>query len=59
MVRFLYTSDWQLGMTRHFFSVGFQERYNQARFDVIRTLCRIAKDENCQFFAVCGDTFAV
>ena len=57
MVRFLHTSDWQLGMTRHFFSEGAQERYNQARLDVIRTLGRIAKEENCQFVAVCGDAF--
>ena len=57
MVRFLHTSDWQLGMTRHFFSEGAQERYNQARFDVIRTLGRIAEAEKCQFVAVCGDAF--
>jgi DNA repair exonuclease SbcCD nuclease subunit len=57
MIRFLHTSDWQLGMTRHFFSEGAQERYNQARFDVIRTLGRIAEEEKCQFIAVCGDAF--
>ena len=57
MIRFLHTSDWQLGMTRHFFSEGAQERYNQARFDVIRTLGRIAEEEKCQFMAVCGDAF--
>ncbi len=57
MVRFLHTSDWQLGMTRHFFSEGAQERYNQARFDAIRTLGRLAMEENCQFMAVCGDVF--
>lgn len=57
MVRFLHTSDWQLGMTRHFFSEGAQEHYNQARFDVIRTLGRIAEAEKCQFIAVCGDAF--
>lgn len=57
MVRFLHTSDWQLGMTRHYFSEGAQERYNQARFDVIRNLGRIAAAEKCQFMAVCGDAF--
>lgn len=57
MVRFLHTSDWQLGMTRHFFSEGAQERYNQARFDVIRTLGRIVRAEKCQFMVVCGDVF--
>jgi len=57
MVKFLHTSDWQLGMTRHFLSEGAQERYNQARFDAIRTMGRVAKDHNCQFILVCGDAF--
>jgi DNA repair exonuclease SbcCD nuclease subunit len=57
MVRFLHTSDWQLGMTRHFLSEGTQERYSQARFDSIRTMGRIAKEEKCQFMLVCGDAF--
>ena len=56
-LRFLHTSDWQLGMTRHFFSDGAQERYGQARFDAIRTMGRVAKDEKCQFMLVCGDAF--
>lgn len=55
--RFLHTSDWQLGMTRHFLSEGAQERFSQARFDAIRTMGRIAKEENCQFMLVCGDAF--
>ena len=57
MVRFLHTSDWQLGMTRYFFSEGDQERYNQAHFDAIRALGRIAREEDCQFMVVCGDVF--
>ncbi|MFH0882358.1 MAG: metallophosphoesterase [bacterium] len=57
MIRFLHTSDWQLGMTRHFLSEGAQERYSQARFDAIRTIGRVAKDEKCQFVLVCGDAF--
>src|SRR5208283_1848930 len=57
MVRFLHTSDWQLGMTRHFLTEGAQERYNQSRFDAIRTMGRIAKDEKCRFMLVCGDAF--
>ncbi len=56
-VRFLHTSDWQLGMSRHFFSDGAQERYTQARFDAIRAMGRAAKDEKCQFMLVCGDAF--
>jgi len=55
--RFLHTSDWQLGMTRHFLSEGAQERFNQARFDAIRALGRIAAEEHCHFVLVCGDAF--
>jgi DNA repair exonuclease SbcCD nuclease subunit len=55
--RFLHTSDWQLGMTRHFLSEGAQERFSQARFDAIRALGRIATEEHCQFVLVCGDAF--
>ncbi len=57
MVRFLHTADWQLGMTRHFFTEGVQERYTQALFDAIRRLGQIAKQENCEFVLVCGDAF--
>lgn len=57
MVKFLHTADWQLGMTRYFFSEGAQEKYNQARFDGIRAMGRIAKEEGCSFMLVCGDAF--
>jgi len=57
MTRFLHTGDWQLGMTRHFFSEGVQERFAQSRFDAIRKLGRIAEEEDCQFMVVCGDVF--
>lgn len=57
MIRFLHTGDWQLGMTRHFFSDGVQERFAQSRFDVIRELGRIAEEEDCRFMVVCGDIF--
>ena len=57
MTRFLHTGDWQLGMTRHFFSEGVQERFAQSRFDAIRKLGCIAEEEDCQFMVVCGDVF--
>jgi len=56
MMRFLHTSDWQLGMTRRFLSEEAQARYTQARFDAIRTMGRIAKEKQCQFMLVCGDS---
>ncbi|HOB52800.1 MAG TPA: hypothetical protein PK176_11235 [Acidobacteriota bacterium] len=53
MVRFLHTSDWQLGMRRHFLDEGAQERYAQARFDAVRALGRIAAAEECRVMLVC------
>lgn len=57
MVRFLHTSDWQLGMTRYYFTEGAQERYNQSRFDAIRTMGCIAREKECDFMLVSGDVF--
>jgi DNA repair exonuclease SbcCD nuclease subunit len=57
MMRFLHTSDWQLGMTRGFLSEEAQARYTQARFDAIRTMGRIAEEKQCRFMLVCGDSF--
>ena len=56
-IRFLHTGDWQLGMTRHFFSEGVQERFTQSRFDAIRRLGRLAGEADCHFMVVCGDIF--
>jgi DNA repair exonuclease SbcCD nuclease subunit len=44
-------------MARYYLSEGAQEQYSQARFDAIRTMGRIAKEEECQFMLVCGDAF--
>jgi DNA repair exonuclease SbcCD nuclease subunit len=57
MMRFLHTSDWQLGMTRRFLAEEAQARYTQARFDAIRTMGRITTEKQCQFMLVCGDSF--
>jgi DNA repair exonuclease SbcCD nuclease subunit len=54
VIRFVHTSDWQLGMTRHFLAEGVQERHSQSRFDAIRTMGRVAKDQNCQCVEVPG-----
>ena len=55
--RFLHTSDWQLGVTRQFLSVDSQARWAEARFEGIRNLGRIAKEELCEFIVVAGDIF--
>lgn len=57
MVRFLHTADWQLGMKRYFLSQGTQERYAQARFEALRTIGRVAREHDCRFVLVCGDSF--
>ncbi|MFH1706354.1 MAG: DNA repair exonuclease [Planctomycetota bacterium] len=56
-MKFIHTADWQIGMTRHFLSEGAQERFAQARFDAIRRLGQIAREEGCAFIAACGDVF--
>ena len=55
--RFLHTSDWQLGVTRQFLDAESQARWAAARFDGVRNLCRIAKEEACEFIVVAGDIF--
>lgn len=57
MVRFLHTSDWQLGMTRHFFGDGVQARFSQARFDAIVRLSELAREHAAEFVVVAGDVF--
>ena len=54
-VRFLHTSDWQLGMTRAFLPAESQARYTDDQFEAIRALARIAADKDCAFAVVAGD----
>lgn len=56
-VRFLHSSDWQLGVTRHFLDADSQARWSAARFEAIRNLGRIATTESCEFIVVAGDVF--
>jgi DNA repair exonuclease SbcCD nuclease subunit len=56
-VRFLHTSDWQLGVTRHFLASGPQDRWAAARNEAITALCKLATDEDCDFIVVAGDVF--
>lgn len=55
--RFMHTSDWQLGVTRQFLNADSQALWTAARFDGIRNLGRIAKEEGCEFIVVAGDIF--
>lgn len=57
MVRVLHTSDWQIGMTRHFLAGEAQSRFTQERIDVVRRLAEVARDEGCHLVVVAGDVF--
>jgi DNA repair exonuclease SbcCD nuclease subunit len=57
MPRILHTSDWQLGMTRHFLGDEAQAAFTQARFDAIRRIGQIAAAERCELVVVAGDVF--
>lgn len=56
-IKFLHTSDWQLGMHRHFLDEEAQPRFMQARIDAIRTMGKLAVEQECSFVVVCGDVF--
>jgi DNA repair exonuclease SbcCD nuclease subunit len=55
--RFLHTSDWQLGMRRHFLDEEALPRFMQARLDAIGALGRLAHERECEFIVVAGDVF--
>ena len=61
MARFLHTSDWQLGMTRHYLSKRGdddpQARFTADRIEAVRRLGDIARQEDCAFVVVAGDVF--
>jgi DNA repair exonuclease SbcCD nuclease subunit len=56
-IRFLHTSDWQLGMTRHFLSDEAAARFSQDRIDAIKRLGELAKEHGAAFIVVAGDVF--
>ncbi|CAN5913044.1 exonuclease SbcCD subunit D [soil metagenome] len=57
MVRFLHTSDWQLGMTRHYLDEAAQGQFSQARLDAVTRMAELADDRDCAFVVVAGDVF--
>jgi len=56
-MRFLHTSDWQLGMTRAFLTPEASARFSQARIDAIAALGRLATEREAKFIVVAGDVF--
>jgi len=55
MVKFLHTSDWHLGITRHFLNEEAEPRYRQDRLDAVRRMGELAREEGCQFILAAGD----
>lgn len=56
-IRFLHSSDWQLGMTRHFLSDEAAARFSQSRIDAITRLGELAQAHDAAFIVVAGDIF--
>ncbi len=56
-MKFIHTSDWQIGMTRAFLSQEAAARYSQARIDAIRALGQLAEEHEAGFMVVAGDVF--
>ncbi len=56
-IRFIHTSDWQLGITRVFLGEEAGARYSQARVDAIAELGRLAQEHDAGFIVVAGDVF--
>lgn len=56
-IRFLHTSDWQLGMTRAFLSDEAQARYADDQIEAVRDLAGTAVERGCTFVVVAGDVF--
>ncbi|GEM_PF-55835 len=60
---FLHTSDWQLGMTRHYLARrrgaedDSQARFSSDRIDAVRRMGELARDRHCAFVLVAGDVF--
>ena len=56
-IRFIHSSDWQLGMTRAFLSEEAGARFSQDRINAISTLGKLANEHDAKFIIVAGDVF--
>lgn len=56
-VKFLHTSDLQIGMDRHFLDDDAQARFNDARIRAIIRCGEVALAHDCAFIVVAGDVF--
>lgn len=59
-MKFIHTSDWQLGMTRWFLELDggeAQARFNESRLNAIDRIGELATSEGAEFIVVAGDVF--
>ena len=56
-MKFIHTADWHLGMQAHFLPEEARVRFAQDRFDAVRRIAELARDEGCAFVVVAGDVF--
>lgn len=56
-IRFIHSSDWQLGMTRAFLTPEASSRFSQARIAAIARLGELARERDAAFIVVAGDVF--
>ncbi|QQE50493.1 metallophosphoesterase [Corynebacterium urealyticum] len=56
-VRFLHTSDWQIGMGRRFLGEDNQRLFDEARLAAVEKLFAVADDRQCEAIVVAGDVF--
>jgi len=56
-IRFIHSSDWQLGMTRAFLSDEASARFSQDRISAIAKLGALATEHKAEFIIVAGDVF--
>jgi DNA repair exonuclease SbcCD nuclease subunit len=57
MVKFIHTADWHLGMQAHFLGAEARARFAQDRFDAVRRIGELAREESCAFVVAAGDLF--
>jgi DNA repair exonuclease SbcCD nuclease subunit len=57
MIKFIHTADWHLGMQAHFLPEEARARFAQDRFDAVRRIAELAREEECAFVVVAGDVF--
>ncbi len=57
LVRFLHSSDWHLGIKRHYFAPEGQLRYSDDQIERIKTVISIGKEKEADFILIAGDVF--